>query len=419
MRTLSLALAATLFSGCSSSSNDACDPDATGTICTIAGTGESRNAPDVIDALEATLDEPQDVMVAPDGTLWITDFNYYKLRALGTDGKVRRIMGSIFGDSPRSESAAATPSLQAKFNHFPTITLHDNAVYIAAWHNRDIKKLDLATMLVTDVAGTSIGEQYTGDGGPALSASIDLPSGIAFDPQGRLVWMDQANQVIRRINTDGNVERIAGVCIAGEDVHPCAADETPQPCPNSDKLFCGGDVLACDEFCTPGFAGDGGPALDARLAQAFGQRTDPGGRLTYAGDVLYFADRDNNRIRKIDANGIITTIAGTGDIGYGGDGGPAVDAMLDRPIDLEVAADGTLYFTDTGNNCVRKIDPAGMISTVAGVCTPTYAPATGGFGGDGGPATDALLNWPYGLALDGNKLYIADSYNNRVRVVNL
>jgi sugar lactone lactonase YvrE len=410
-------LAASLLAGCGTSGP--CDPDAPGTICTVAGNGERENAPDEVDALDATFDEPQDVVVAPDGSLWILDFNYYKLRALGADGKVRRIMGTVFGDSPRSEGLAATPSLQAKFNHFPTITIHDGIAYIAAWHNRDIKQLDLATMLVSDVAGTSVPEQYSGDGGPALQAAADLPSGIAFDPMGRLVWMDQANQVIRRINLDGNVERIAGNCIAGEEIAPCTSGEVPQACPGTNKTVCGGDLSLCSAFCTPGFAGDGGPATEARLAQAFGQSTDPGGRLMYRDGVLYLADRDNNRIRKIDENGIITTIAGTDDIGYSGDGGPATAAMLDHPIDIDVAPDGTLYFSDTGNNCIRKIDPGGTIWTVAGRCTTTYVPNTGAFGGDGGPATDALLNWPYGIALAGSKLYIADSYNHRVRVVNL
>jgi len=415
MRNTGLALAL-LVSGCGSEP-DVCT--APGTICTIAGTGEKLNSPDVVAALDATLDEPQDVMIAPDGTLWIIDFNFYKVRALGEDGMLRLVLGSVFGDSPRSEGQSATPSLEAKFNHFPTLTIHNGIAYIAGWHNRDIKAFNLAADLVYDIAGISTPEQYFGDGGPAYKAAVDLPSGIAIDPDGRVVWMDQANQVIRRINLDGTVERIAGQCVAGEETTPCASGEVPQTCPNMNKTVCGGDFTQCSAFCTPAFGGDGGPALAARLAQAHGQNTDPGGRLVYAGATLYFADRDNERIRKIDAAGIITTVAGTGVRGYSGDGGPATAAMINHPIDLEVAPDGSLFFTDTGNNCIRKIDPAGTISSVAGRCTPTFAPAAGDFAGDGGPATDALLNWPYGIALDGTKLYIADSFNHRVRVVNL
>ena len=310
MRTQLFALAL-LVPACGTDSGPAtCDPDAPGTICTIAGTGAKENAPDVVDALQATFDEPQDVLIGPDGSLWILDFNFYKLRSLGADGKVRRVMGTVFGDSPRAEGQMATPALEATFNHYPNMVIHDGAAYIAAWHNRDIKKLDLSTMMVTDVAGMSVAEQYFGDGGPALKAAADLPSGIAFDPQGRLVWMDQANQVIRRINADGNVERIVGQCIAGENIQPCAMGEVPQQCPNMNKTVCGGNFAVCSEFCTPGFSGDGGPATNARIAQAFGQSTDPGGRIAYHGGVLYIADRDNNRIRKVDENGIITTIAG-------------------------------------------------------------------------------------------------------------
>jgi hypothetical protein len=417
MRCITFVLAASL-AACDSDSGP-CDPDEPGTICTIAGNGEETSSPDLVAALDATFDEPQDIVVAPDGDLWIVDFNFYKIRALGDDGMVRLVMGTVFGDSPRSEGATATPALEAKFNHFTTLVFHDGAAYIAAWHNRDVKKLDLATMLVSDVVGISVAEQYFGDGGPALQAAADLPSGLDFDPQGRLVWMDQANQVIRRVNLDGNVERIAGQCIAGENVTACAPNELPQTCPNMNKTVCGGNFALCTEFCTPGFGGDGGLAINARFAQAFGQSTDPGGRIAYAGGVLYLADRDNNRIRKIDENGIITTIAGTGDTGYSGDGGPATDAQLNHPVDLEIAPDGSVLFTDTGNNCIRKIDPAGIISTIAGRCTVTFAASTGDFAGDGGPATEALLNWPYGIELDGKKLYIADSYNHRIRVVNL
>ncbi len=425
MYRITLALSASLVASvavaaCGDNDDPApCDPDEPGTICTIAGTGEVRNAPALVVALDATFNQPMDVVVAPDGSLWIIDFNFYKIRSLGSDGMLRLVMGTVFGDSPRSEAQLATPALQAKFNHFTNIVFHDNAAYIAAWHNRDIKKLDLATMLVSDYVGTSTAEQYMGDGGPALEATADLPSGVDFDPQGRLVWMDQANQVIRRVNLDGTVERIAGQCIAGEETAPCAQGEVPQACPGSNKTVCGGDLALCDAFCTPAFGGDGGPALEARMSQAFGQNTDPGGRIAYDGAVLYFADRDNNRIRKIDENGIVTTIAGTGQSGYSGDGGPATAAQLNHPVDLEVAPDGSLLFADTANNCIRKLDPAGIISTVAGRCTVTFAAATGDFAGDGGPATDALLNWPYGIELDGKKLYIADSFNHRVRVVNL
>jgi serine/threonine protein kinase, bacterial len=151
------------------------------------------------------------------------------------------------------------------------------------------------------------------------------------------------------------------------------------------------------------------------MAQPYGQAADPAGRLVYdrEGNLL-FADSENNRIRKVDRAGIITTLAGTGIAGYAGDGGPANLAKISRPIDIEVAEDNTVYFTDVDNNCIRKISPAGVISRVAGKCGKPR-----GFGGDGGNPLDATMDRPYGIELDGKRLYVADSYNNRIRVVNL
>lgn len=403
--------------------DDTCDPDAPKSICTIAGTGEVLAVGDNGPALEAGFNEPQDVIKAPDGTLWVTDFNFYTIRAIDpSDGIIRRVAGipALLGDSPEP-GLTETPCLESSFNHTPTLHFHDGYAYLASWHNRRIKRIELSTMTVSNYAGRGVPEFYDGDGGAALFAAVDLPSGVASDPDGQIVWMDQANQVIRRVNTDGTIERIAGSCIAGEHVEQCSPGEVPTACPSSNKFTCGSLAL-CEDFCTPGFSGDGGLATEARLAQGAGQSTKPGGRLVYDGAVLYFADRDNNRIRRIDAAGIITTVAGNGIAGYGGDGGLATEASLNHPIDLALAPDGSLYITDTANSCIRKVDPAGIITTVAGICTPSesgVAPNGGAFSGDGGPAVDARLSWPYGIELDGTKLYIADSFNQRIRVVNL
>jgi hypothetical protein len=233
--------------------------------------------------------------------------------------------------------------------------------------------------------------------------------------------MDQANQVVRRVDTDGNIHRVAGRCVVDADV-PCAADQEPMQCPdgvNHDKWVCGSPETECDKPCTPSYGGDGGDALVARLAEPFGQMAVPAGRLTYdpSGNLI-FADTDNNRLRRVTPSGTIETIAGTGVGGYSGDGGPATQAQIYAPIDVESASDGTLYFTDTYNNCVRKIDPSGIISRVAGQCVATGAQGLG-FSGDGGDPLEAEMYNPAGIELAGNKLYVADSYNNRIRVVNL
>ncbi len=153
-----------------------------------------------------------------------------------------------------------------------------------------------------------------------------------------------------------------------------------------------------------GFSGDGGPATEARLNYPEDLALDAYGNV-------YITDTWNNRIRKVDPNGIITTIAGNGQMGYSGDGGPAIQAELGFPSGLVVDAQGNIYFSDAYNNRVRKVDPSGMIITIAGN-------GQRGFSGDGGPATQANLAYPQGLALDrtGN-LYVADAYNYRIRMV--
>ncbi len=403
--------------------DDPCDPEEPGVICTIAGGDAVEASGDDGPAIDARFNEPQDVARAPDGSLWVLDFNNYNIRAIGSDGIIRRVAGTTrLGDSPEP-GLTSTPCLEASFNHTPTLHFADGYAYLASWHNRRIKRIDLETMEVENYAGNGVAEQYYGDGGPAVDAAVDLVASVTTDPQGQIVFMSQADQVLRRVNLDGTVERIAGFCIVGERDAPCAPGQVPTKCPEPSNKYTCGHLGYCSDFCTPSFGGDGGPAVEARMAQGAGQSTKPGGRLLYdQGGNLIFADRDNNRIRKIDTAGIITTIAGNGDAGYAGDGGPATAASLYGPIDLALGDDGTIYFTDTANSCVRKIATDGTIWTVAGTCAPSPAgapPSGGGFAGDGGPATEALLRWPYGIEVVGNKMYIADSFNNRVRVVNL
>lgn len=155
---------------------------------------------------------------------------------------------------------------------------------------------------------------------------------------------------------------------------------------------------------TPGFSGDGGPATSAMLS-------DPNGVAVASDGTLYIADRSNHRIRRVDANGIITTVAGTGAYGFSGDGGPATLAKLDQPFGVALGADGSLYIADEGNDRIRRVGPDGIITTVAG-------PGVGGVLGDGGPATQADLSQPWRVAVgpDGS-LYIMDRFNFRVRRV--
>ena len=395
----------------------ACDPNAPNTICTIAGDGEQGFNGDRGPATEAALYVPQDTAMSPQGELWLLDFNNYVVRAIDTSGNIRTVIGNgLVGDSPAPE-VPRMPAIDATFNHTTDLFFHDGYLYLSAWHNSRVKRVRLSDMMIENYAGLGRRTYYDGDGGPALGASLDLPSSITLAPDNSIVIMDQANQVVRKIDPAGNITRVAGVCVVELD-SPCAPGVQPVACPGSNKFACGDLATECAKPCTPGYGGDDGPALDARMAQPYGQAADPAGRIVYdrAGN-LYLADSENNRIRKVDTAGMISTIAGTGTAGYSGDGGPAKLAQINRPIDVDAAEDGTIYFTDVENNCVRKIDPAGIISTVAGKCNPD--PTSRGFSGDGGPPTEAQMDRPYGIELVGKKLYVSDSYNNRIRVVNL
>lgn len=403
-----------------------CDTEVPGNICTIAGNGNNgydKGADDeALVALEARMSLPTDLLTAPDGTIYILDWNNHRIRSLTEDGMINWVagIGELGGglDDPGN----------GDFNH-PTNIIFDESgenIIIAAWHNSKIRTLNLASGEISDTCGNG-GRSYFGDGGPALTAVLDLPASLALAPNGDLVIMDQANQVLRRVDENGDIHLLAGQCIvdapAPAGPGPCADGVEPVQCPagppgESGKWTCGDPAEFCSLPCTPSYGGDDGPALEMRMAQPFGQSATPAGRIKYdsAGN-LYFADTSNHLIRKISPEGIVTRVAGlapadgVAQSGYSGDGGPATDALINYPVDIDIAEDGTLYFTDVFNNCVRKVAPDGTISTVAGVCGEK------GFEGDDGPATEALLALPFGLELANGRLNIVDTGNQRIRSI--
>jgi len=245
----------------------------------------------------------------------------------------------------------------------PIAMVADSAgnIYIADKNNHLVRKVSKGN--ITTVAGSGV-QGYAGDGGPAISAQLSWPSGLALDAQGNLYIGDAGNNVVRKVS-NGIITTVAG---------------------NG----------------TYGYTGDGGAATSAEMNYPTGVAVDSSG-------ALYIADSDNNVVRKV-VNGIITTAVGTGTEGYIGDGGAATSAELAYPQGLAVDAQGNLYISDSLNYAVRWVNN-GVINTLAGN-------GTLGYQGDGGPGTSAELNIPVGIALDvlGN-LYIADSGNNRVRVV--
>jgi sugar lactone lactonase YvrE len=353
-----------------------------GNICTVAGTGIAGDGEDGDKALETRLYLPQDATFGPDGRLYVVDWNNHRVRALNGDLTMTIVAG--IGELGASVDDPSTNRL----NH-PTNVAFDpmapaGEMIIAAWHNSRIKKVTLDSGAIVDVCGTGK-RGFGGNGGPASTAILDLPVGVAFDPAGNMLIADQANQMIRR------VDRATDVITTIAGTGHCADAVNPDPC-----------VL-----------NDGGPATAAGFHFPIGQAASPGGRIAVGPDgSIYVADTENFRLRRIDPAGTITTVAGNGTWGYAGDGGPAAEAKLGRLADVAVGPDGDIYIADTDNDCVRVVTPDGLISTFAGRC------AQRGFSGDGGPATAAQLNRPYGVAVGpSGEVFIADTHNNRIRVV--
>lgn len=391
-----------------------CHLETPGVICTIAGNGENGyDGDEPISALNAKMSLPQDLIVGSDGTLYILDWNNHRIRTLAPDGVLRHFAG-------RGELGGTLDDpANSDFNH-PTALLlspDERTLFVAAWHNSKIRSVDIATREIADECGDGR-RAYFGDGGPAETATLDLPTSIAFDPDGDLVIMDQANQVIRRVDEAGTITRLGGICVVDQG-GTCAAQDLTQ-CPGgSGKFTCGDPALECSKPCNPTYEAGTSP-LDFRMAQPFGQSADPGGRMVYDPEGnLYFADTANHLIRRITVDGTVESIAGVEPIdglpqsGAAEDGTEATSAPLNRPTDLALDAEGRLYFTDVYNHCVRRIDADGRVNTVAGRCGER------GFEGDGGLATEALFKLPYGIEIAGSLLYIADSGNHRIRAVSV
>lgn len=280
------------------------------------------------------------------------------------------------------------------------------------------------------VAGTGV-QGFSGNGGPAVRARFACPAGVALDKRGDLYVTDHGNNRVRIVDRRGIVHAFAGagpIPPAGSNEGTFAGDGGPAGrarfrAPVDLAFDSRGNLYVSDRdngavreigrnglittvagTGTLGFSGDGGPATKAKLDQPQGVAFDG------AGD-MYIADSANNCVRRVDPRGVITTFAGTGRHGYSGDGGPANKADLSDPDQLAFDARGDLYVAEPDEGVVRKIDRHGVITTVAGT-------GTLGFSGDGGPATKAKLNQPFALAFDrqGN-LYIGDHDNGRIREV--
>jgi len=334
-------------------------------ITTVAGNGyelygEGGFSGDGGAATNAELFWPFGVAIDGAGNLYFADNENERIRRVGTNGVITTVAGNGTLGYSGDGGAATNAHL-----YLPRGVASDPAgnLYIADFYNNRIRKVG-TNGVITTVAGTN-SAGYSGDGGAATNARLNVPSGVALDAFGNLYIADMSNNCIRMVGANGIISTVAGTNSAG-------------------------------------YSGDGGAAVNASLWMPVGVAVDCLGNL-------YIADEYNNRIRAVNTSGIITTVAGNGALGYSGDGGAAAGASLTLPAGVAVDATGNLYIIDGYNSRIREVSTSGIITTIAGM-------GGSGYSGDGGPATGALLYGPAGLAVDSaGNVYIADTDNNRIR----
>src|SRR5579872_137042 len=296
-----------------------------------------------------------------------------------------------------------------------------NTIYIADQANHRIRQVS-SSGTITTVAGNGTAG-YTGDGSGATGAELNAPLGIAVDSSGNLYIADTANAVVRKVTSGGTISTIAGSNSAGPGYSgEGAATGNQLFAPSAVIVDSSGNVYISDTGNSrirkvsggnistiagngiPGYGGDSGLATNAEINGPIGLALDSAANL-------YIADTSNNRIRMVRTDGTIVTVAGTGTAGFSGDGGLATSAKLNHPLGVAVDSAGAIYIVDDFNARIRKVGSNGFISTIAG---------DGSFGylGDGGPATSAQLRFPTGVAVDtAGNVYVADDQNNVVRLL--
>ena len=390
-----------------------------GTITTVAGDGNEDFSGDGGPATSASLDNPMGVAVDSAGNLYIADTYNNRIRKV-TAGTITTVAGSGNFGLPGDGGPATSASIV--FPYGVTVDSSGN-LYVADYINSRIRKVTGG--MIATVAGNG-NHGFSGDGGPATSASLYWPSGVAVDSDRNLYIADSENSRIRKVS-GGIIATVAGngAYRYSGDGGPATSASLNEPYGaavdsfgnlyiadywnNRVRKVSGGGIATVAGNGNQGFSGDGGPATSASMTWPSGVAVDSAGNL-------YIAERGDFRIRKV-SGGTIATFAGNGDLCCSGlgDGGPATKAELYQPIGVAVDSAGNLYIADSESNCIRKVS-GGMIATVAGIGSGIGG--KGGFSGDGGPATSALLAGPTGVAVDSaGNLYIADTRNNRIRMV--
>jgi len=400
-----------------------------GIITTIVGNGLTGKTGNGGPATASQLGTPYQLALDNKGNLFVAEVDTMLICKVDAAGIITIIAGTgaarIGTDGDGGPATAATMS-------YPTGIAADTSgnVYFSDDDNSRVRVINLSTGIINNFAFTGV-PGSGGDGGPATAAQVNVPAGLHFDSKtGHLLICDEWNNKIRMVNTAGTIATVAGQ--NGLFDEGIAATTAEISVPNNIASDAAGNVYIADYYnnrirkvnaasgaittvagngvylysSTPATLGDGAPATNANLASPAAVTVDNAGNI-------YFIDESNERVRMVNTAGIITTIAGNGNIGYNGDNRPATSASLFFPIGIAVDNTGNVFIADQYNSRIRKVDPSGTITTVAGTGVPGYA-------GDGRDATTASVNYPADVATDGKgNLFIADLRNNCVRKVDI
>ena len=366
------------------------------------------------------MNRPYSMAVDGTGNIHIADTFNSRLRVVSGG-----VIDTVAGNGTIAFSGDTGPAAGANFFEQKHVTL-DSAgnLVVGDERNARVRRVNAATGVITTVAGTGQLLPFN-DGVPATSANLRQPYSAVMDTAGNLYIADTFNHRVRKVDTGGTISTIAGMGTPGFNGDGSPATSFQLDTPTSVALDAAGNIYVADSSnhrirkITPGgtistFAGNGTSGFNGDGTATAKQVSSPYAVTVDSSGNVFIADYGNLRIRKVDTGGTMTTVAGNGLLGFLGDGGPATAALLNFPRAVAVDGVGNLIIADTGNNRVRLVEKrTGRITTVAGG-------ASAGFLGDGGAATAALLNQPFGVAVNAaGRVFVSDSLNNRIRAMTL